>query len=209
MRRKLAIAGGVVLLLCGVVFVGEKLPSFGARSAGKRLERIEASPLFKRGKAQNLIETSLGINTKMFGAMRRYMRGGQEPKVQLPVNKPTFARDLSTAFTMTWMGHSSVLVEVEGVRILTDPVFSKRASPVQWAGPARFHPPPLTVSELPELDAVIISHDHYDHLDMGTVAQLRELGVPFVVPLGVGAHLEKWGVPADQVKELEWWQELV
>ena len=82
MRRKLAIGCGVAVLLVSVVLVGEKLPSFGGRSEGSRLERMEASPLFKNGKAQNLIETSLGMNTKMFGAMRRNTRGGQEPKVQ-------------------------------------------------------------------------------------------------------------------------------
>ena len=207
MRRIVTIALVLAAILTGVVLVGERLPVFGARSSGERLERIERSPLFEKGKAQNLIDAPMGLTSDAFGAVRRYMRGGQEPKVQLPVNAPVFSTELSQAFTMTWMGHSSVLIEIEGVRVLTDPVFSKRASPFQWAGPARFHPPPLTVAELPPLDAVLISHDHYDHLDMKTVAELQGLGVSFVVPLGVGAHLEAWDVPKSQIRELEWWEE--
>ncbi len=207
MKRRWFVILGAVALLTVVVLVGEKLPPFGARSQGERLERIESSPLFKKGKAQNLIETPMGMSKNVFGAVRRYMRGGQEPTVALPVNAPTFSTELDQAFTMTWMGHSSVLIEIEGVRVLTDPVFSKRASPFQWAGPARFHPTPVTVAELPPLDAVLISHDHYDHLDMETIAALQERGVPFVVPLGVGAHLEAWGVPLRQIRELEWWEE--
>ena len=106
---------------------------------------------------------------------------------------------------MTWLGHSSVLLEIGGVRVLTDPVFSKRASPFQWMGPARFHETPVPLDELPKLDAVVISHDHYDHLDMGTIAALIDRDIPFLVPLGVGAHLEAWGVPDENIVEMEWW----
>ena len=133
MRRIVTIALVMAAVLTGVVLVGERLPVFGARSSGERLERIERSPLFEKGKAQNLIDTPMGLTSDAFGAVRRYMRGGQEPKVQLPVNAPVFSTELSQAFTMTWMGHSSVLIEIEGVRVLTDPVFSKRASPFHCA----------------------------------------------------------------------------
>ncbi len=204
-RLMMAAMGGVALV--GVALAGERLPPFGARSAGARLDRIDASDHFVDRKAQNLIPTPLGMTGEMFGAMGRYMRGGQNPDIPLPVETPTFSSSLSDAFNMTWLGHSSVLLEIGGHRILTDPVFSKRASPFQWMGPARFHPAPVTVSGLPAIDAVLISHDHYDHLDMGTVSDLLALDVPFIVPLGVGAHLEAWGVPAARIVELEWWQE--
>jgi L-ascorbate metabolism protein UlaG (beta-lactamase superfamily) len=99
-----------------------------------------------------------------------------------------------------------VLVEIDGVRVLTDPVWGERASPMSFAGPKRFHPAPVPVSALPPLDAVIISHDHYDHLDYPTILELARLDVPFITSLGVGAHLEAWGVPAQRIIELDWWE---
>lgn len=109
---------------------------------------------------------------------------------------------------VTWFGHSTSLVEIGGKRILLDPVWSDRASPFSYAGVKRFHRPPLALDELPEIDAVLISHDHYDHLDRGTVVQLAQRPIRWLVPLGVGSHLEFWGVQAHQIVELDWWQEV-
>lgn len=106
----------------------------------------------------------------------------------------------------TWLGHSTVLLEVGGHWVLTDPVFSERVSPSASVGPRRLHPAPLQAADLPELSAVLISHDHYDHLDTASIDALATTGVTFVVPLGVGAHLSAWGVPAHQVVELDWGQ---
>jgi L-ascorbate metabolism protein UlaG (beta-lactamase superfamily) len=103
-----------------------------------------------------------------------------------------------------WLGHSTLLVEIEGVRILVDPVFSERASPSQHYGPKRFHPPPVAIDHLPPLDAVLISHDHYDHLDKPTIEQLAWRGARFVTSLGVGDHLERWGIDPDRIVELDW-----
>lgn len=107
---------------------------------------------------------------------------------------------------ITWLGHSTMLVEIDGARILTDPMFGERASPSSFFGPKRFYEPPMTVDDLPRIDAVVISHDHYDHLDQRTVRQLIAADVPFFVPLGIGSHLEYWGVPEERVHELDWWQ---
>jgi L-ascorbate metabolism protein UlaG (beta-lactamase superfamily) len=108
---------------------------------------------------------------------------------------------------VTWYGHASVLVEVDGARVLTDPVWSRRASPSRWIGPRRLHPVPLPLGSLPQVDAIVISHDHFDHLDMATVEALVGLqGAPFVVPLGVGEHLRRWGVPEPRIVELDWGQ---
>ncbi|MCO1653502.1 MBL fold metallo-hydrolase [Pseudonocardia sp. S2-4] len=105
----------------------------------------------------------------------------------------------------TWFGHSSVLVEVDGHRVLADPMWGERASPSGRIGPRRLHPAPMRLADLPPVDAVVISHDHYDHLDLPTVRTLTRLtGAPFVVPLGVGAHLRRWGVPDSRVVELDW-----
>ncbi|RKH25913.1 hypothetical protein D7Y13_22380 [Corallococcus praedator] len=108
---------------------------------------------------------------------------------------------------VTWLGHSTLLIEVDGARVLTDPIWSERASPSSLVGPVRFHPPVVPLSALPKLDAVVISHDHYDHLDMDTVQALAKTGVRFFVPLGVADHLKAWGVPRAQLVEFDWWSE--
>ncbi|BDT84927.1 hypothetical protein FMUAM8_06910 [Nocardia cyriacigeorgica] len=114
---------------------------------------------------------------------------------------PAQAADLA----VTWYGHATALIEVDGYRILTDPVWSERVSPSPLVGPARLHPVPAPLSELPSVDAVIISHDHYDHLDAATVrALVAGQSAPFVVPVGIGAHLRHWGVPDQRIVELDW-----
>jgi L-ascorbate metabolism protein UlaG (beta-lactamase superfamily) len=105
------------------------------------------------------------------------------------------------------LGHSTVLLKLDGGWWLTDPVFSERASPVSWAGPKRFHAPPLGIDELPPIRCVILSHDHYDHLDRATVQRLAPKVELFVAPLGVGERLVAWGVERAKVRQLDWWQE--
>jgi len=104
------------------------------------------------------------------------------------------------------LGHSTILLKLRGRFWLTDPVFSKRASPVQWAGPARFHAPPIGIDDLPPIAGVILSHNHYDHLDHAAVLQLAGKTGRFVAPLGVGDQLIAWGVDPDKVEQLDWWQ---
>lgn len=105
------------------------------------------------------------------------------------------------------LGHSSILLVLDGELWLIDPVFSKRASPIQWAGPARFHQPPITIEELPAIKGVIISHNHYDHLDEGSIKALIGKTEHFYVPLKVGQQMQSWGVGAEQIQEHDWWQE--
>src|SRR5690606_13807740 len=132
------------------------------------------------------------------------------PEAPLPVvtvDPSTFEAAPASGLRVTWLGHSTVLVEIDGRRVLTDPVFGPRSSPYDFVGPKRWYPPPLALASLPALDAVVISHDHYDHLDMPTIEALAKREVPFVVPLGVGAHLAYWGVPEERIVELDWWGE--
>ncbi len=106
---------------------------------------------------------------------------------------------------VTWFGHATALIEVDGYRVLTDPVWSERVSPSPLVGPARLHPVPVPLSALPPVDVVVISHDHYDHLDRETVrALVASQEAPFVVPIGIGAHLRKWRVPESRIIELDW-----
>ena len=110
------------------------------------------------------------------------------------------------ALRATWLGHSTVLLEIDGRRVLTDPMWAARASPTPFAGLKRFFAPPPPLDQLPKLDAVVLSHDHYDHLDAAAIRFLGQMGVPFFSPLGVGAHLRRWGVPAACITELNWWE---
>ena len=90
---------------------------------------------------------------------------------------------------MTWFGHSSILIEIDGKRVLTDPVWGPSPSPVGWIGPSRWYEPPVALENLPSVDAVLISHDHPDHLDYSTFEVIKDWDTTFFVPLGVGAHL--------------------
>jgi L-ascorbate metabolism protein UlaG (beta-lactamase superfamily) len=111
-----------------------------------------------------------------------------------------------TGLRVTWFGHSSSLVEIDGARILIDPMWGERASPVPRVGPRRWYAPPIALADLPPVDAVVLSHDHYDHLDRGTIAAIRHWPSRFIVPLGLGARLVRWGVAAEQITELDWWE---
>lgn len=104
------------------------------------------------------------------------------------------------------LGHSTLLLKLRGGFWITDPVFAERASPVQWAGPKRFHAPPIALEDLPPLRGVVLSHDHYDHLDRETVERLAGRAEVFLTPLGVGDRLVAWGVPAAKVRQFDWWQ---
>ncbi|MEO7043023.1 MAG: MBL fold metallo-hydrolase [Gemmatimonadaceae bacterium] len=141
---------------------------------------------------------------------RAERRAAQAPTSAFPVTKPTFPapRASTDEILLTWIGHSSFLLQIGSINILLDPVWSNRASPVSFAGPARIIPPSLSFDALPPIDLVIVSHDHYDHLDRSTVRMLRTShpGAKWLAPLGVGAWLRNRGVSV--IAELDWWQNL-
>lgn len=175
------------------------------------MERIRRSPNFADGVFQN----PEGARTRPSGSMiefakgyfRKEERARRSPLGTVPVHATTLA-DLAvppvTGLRVTWLGHSSVLTEIDGRRVLFDPVWGERCSPFAFAGPKRLHPVPLPLASLGPVDAVVISHDHYDHLDLPTIRALAGTDTVFAVPLGVGAHLERWGVPPERIHELDW-----
>jgi len=177
------------------------------RIQGLRKERAHASMQW----GDNSFKNPTGFGPKLDGALPvlgefMFRRGDRTPAGPLPIDRPheTWATPTSSGMRVTWLGHSTVLLELDGRRILTDPVFGKRASPLSFAGPKRFHPVPVELDELPPLDVVLLSHDHYDHLCAWTMARLAKLRVPIVTALGVGGHLERMGVAHDLITELDW-----
>ena len=185
------------------------MPSF----SGLRLERAKASRQFRDGKFHNTVAVAPGLKKgeSMLPVVGEFLFGGakRRPSAPLPVESPleVWQRPTSTGLRMSWLGHSTVLVEVDGHRFLTDPVFGGRVSPVSWAGGSkRFHPTPASIAQLPKLDAVLLSHDHYDHLCRESIETLAKLGVPVVTSLGVGARLERMGVRT--IHELDWWEDV-
>ncbi len=166
------------------------------------------SPNYQDGVFVNLEPASPMSLTRQeqFVLVREVIGGssGQLPSEPVPLVTPDpslAAGDLA----VTWYGHSSAVIEIDGYRVLADPVWSDRCSPSRTIGPRRLHPVPAPLEALPAIDAVIISHDHYDHLDIDTIKQLaRTQRAKFFVPLGIGAHLRAWHIPADRIVELDW-----
>ncbi|HEY5924161.1 MAG TPA: MBL fold metallo-hydrolase [Kofleriaceae bacterium] len=184
---------------------GERLERM--RVAGERLERVRASKQFHDGRFRNPARGFPVTRSNSLALTREFMFGGsrRRPPAALPIESPldTWARRVESDLRITWLGHSTMLIESGALRILTDPVFGDRVSPVTFAGPKRFHPVPATIAQLPPLDAILVSHDHLDHLCKPSIVELAKLRVPVITSLGVGAHLEKYGV--ETIIELDWW----
>lgn len=210
MKRLRKILAGLAVL-CVVVAIATcfvfQLPAFGGRFDGARRDRMERSPQFIDGRFENTPRQNTDLS--LLENYRLYAKGQvREPQFVIPViplRAAALRSPASRELRAIWFGHASVLLELDGVRILTDPVFSRVVSPLPL-GPKRFHPTPIALEELVGIDAVLISHDHYDHLDMNTVRHLAPQGTQFFVPLGIGAHLERWNVPAAQIHEMDWWE---
>jgi L-ascorbate metabolism protein UlaG (beta-lactamase superfamily) len=208
--RRAATVTAVTALAGGVSWVARAawgLPTALGASQRRLRPTVVGSAQFTDGKFHNTMPTpALAPANARDGLLRQWheerhkgLPGGPIPLVFPEI--PEQAGELA----VTWFGHSSALLEVDGRRVLVDPVWGHRVSPSPLLGPTRLHPAPVPVESLPPVDAVLISHDHYDHLDLPTVrALLREQSAPFVVPLGIGEHLRRWGVPEDRIVELDW-----
>ena len=172
-----------------------------------------ASPRFDGRVFRNTHPVATGLKPGVERpTMREFLCPDEQrvPSAPLPLVDPVpfWSRRPASGLRVTWLGHSTLLIEIDGVRILTDPVWSDRASPLSFAGPKRFHPPPAPLAALPPLDAVILSHDHYDHLDSATIRKLARArpATPFITSLAVGVRLESWGIPPKRITELDWWE---
>ena len=164
-------------------------------------------------KFMNPVPTTVGDGFMMLKVLGLYLTNKEErtpKKVLGPFQTdPKFYRSVpDSGLRVTWMGHSTTLIEIDGMRVLVDPVWDERAAPVTWAGPKRFFVAPLRLVDLPRIDVVLISHDHYDHLGAETIKALSGSeavrGAQFVTSLGVGAILERLGVSRDRITEMDW-----
>lgn len=196
-----------VLVLTTILFM-RQMP-FGKKPSGQRLARIRKSPQYKEGSFQNQSYTpSFTGGATFFSVLKDFFFGKHERK-QPDIALPAIKRDLTIAPSgkaeLTWFGHSSYLLQINNKNILVDPVFSERTSPVQYAGTKAFTGSNVYApDDMPDIDIMVITHDHYDHLDFETIRKIKERVGMFVTSLGVGSHLEYWGVPADKIKELDW-----
>jgi L-ascorbate metabolism protein UlaG (beta-lactamase superfamily) len=177
---------------------------------GLRKERVLASPQFAEGRFRNPSGKGPGLNGSSWPVVLEYFTGSKrrKPQAPLPLTSPleAWTRPVSQSrLRITWLGHSTLYIECDGVRLLTDPVFGERASPVSFAGAKRFHGVPARLEQLPPIDAVLLSHDHFDHLCRPTMQALAKMDMPIITSLGVGAHIESCGVNPKRIVELDWW----
>lgn len=198
----------------GVIFMTTS--TFGTIPEGERLEKIEQSRQYNR-EAQSFempgsipdpaAQTDMGFKSIWDFFFKKGNRAPAQPLHAVVPDMDDFCSS-STAAKIIWFGHSSLLVRLSGKNILIDPVFSSKASPVPFTV-KRFQKPPLPLSGLPPIDVILISHDHYDHLDKKTIQFFKSESTRFVVPLGVGSHLKKWGISNEKITELDWWKKTV
>jgi len=163
----------------------------------------------KGGKYINIVPTDAAGLGKFLPILKAYATNKEEniPKKQLgpfTTDASVYQTPPTGGLRITWIGHSSLLIEIDGKRILTDPVWSDRVSFSQWMGPKRFFRAPLPLEQLPPLDAVIVSHDHYDHLDKATIRFFADKEIPFYTSMGVGRYLEKFGIVKNFINEMDW-----
>ncbi len=188
--------------ISSVAFALNFHPAFGGSFGPKHGERMSRSDSWNGSKFVNpqpiWQDTFGGLSRQLGSVADASPATGYRPSASAPIGQ-------SSDLAITWLGHSSLIIEARAVRILIDPVWSDRVSPFSWIGPRRYFPVGKELRPT-DVDLVLISHDHYDHLDRGTIERLAQGNAVFVVPLGVGTHLGRWGIPGGRIRELDWWE---
>lgn len=217
LRSIMIVIGIIGILIIAVLLTLRCSPQFGGTISVKGKKEYSNSTNFKDGKFINRNEVDVAVKITFAGFIKNLPLLFESkdtttiPSADLPKEdiKLSYLNIKNGETRLFWFGHSSILLQIEDKNILFDPVFSQRASPFSWTGPKRFSSSlPITVNKLPEIDAVIISHDHYDHLDYNTINEIKDKVKMFYTPLGVGVHLKRWGIETKRIVELDWWQEV-
>jgi L-ascorbate metabolism protein UlaG (beta-lactamase superfamily) len=209
------IIGGILLLIliAGALFMNLS-PAFGGKPSDAEIDKYEKSGLYGKGKFRNQIPTSLDMGLgELTSTIIDFMKGAPDrrPAVDIPVKKLdslSIINHSGNSARITWFGHSTLLLEMDGSNILIDPVFSNSPGPHPWLGTSRYSSQlPIEIEQLPKIDAVLISHDHYDHLDYESILKLKDKAAAFYVPLAVAPHLKEWGVDESKITEMSWGEE--
>ncbi|MBP2001985.1 L-ascorbate metabolism protein UlaG (beta-lactamase superfamily) [Paenibacillus shirakamiensis] len=206
----------VVILWVAVLIFLKIYPPLGGRPTPDQMRRIVSSPEYNNGKFHNTLPTTMNMGLKAnLSILMDFVKGnpfgkpnGKLDVVSYDIAPAVQADSASTGARVTWFGHSALLVELDGKRILLDPMLGTSPSPFPFIGGKRYSSHlPIEAEDLPTIDVVLLSHDHYDHLDYGTIIKIKDKVARFIVPLGVSAHLIRWGVHPDRVEEHDWWEE--
>ncbi|SNR52467.1 MBL fold metallo-hydrolase [Lutibacter flavus] len=201
----------VVITLVGVAFVNVS-PQFGSDAKDVSLERIRKSPNFLNGAFKNSEKTIQNTGFKWSTIPKFFTDGNNKtPSVELPMEKlsKSYFENEPKQPRITWFGHSAAFVEMEGMNIFIDPMLGDVPAPHPLLGSKRFQKElPISIDSLPKIDVVLISHDHYDHLDYGSVVKLKDKVGQFYVPLGIKAHLTSWGIDTTKIIEFDWWESI-
>src|SRR6267154_333498 len=199
------------LVLATLVFLQQ--PQFGKTPSGERLARIQKSPHYRNGKFQNTNPTpDLSEGVSYYTVMKEFLfekSKRSEPPERLPSKKTDLLKLRPDSNVLVWFGHSSYFIQIDGKKILVDPVFSGSASPIKFTTPSYPGSDVYTPDDIPEIDYLFISHDHWDHLDFDTLVKLRPRIKKVITGLGVGAHLEYWGYNKDIIVEKDWNEEVI
>lgn len=213
-KMLIAILSLIGILLIVYFLIMNFYPTFGGDVSKERQKQYETSEQFNNGKFKNKINApknlsfgeTLKLAYKFFTSKVKNGRPSRDVKVQ-KADADEIA-DYKSKTRLIWYGHSAFLLQIDGKNLLLDPMFGEVAAPHPWLGDKRFNKElPLEIEKLPQIDAIIFSHDHYDHLDYDSVMKLKGKTKHFFVPLGVGVHLEVWGIPKENITEMDWWQE--
>ena len=204
----------LILLCIGIALFINLAPTFGGNPTKEQKEYYKQVDNYVNGKFVNEIPTSLKMNlSEQMSMMKEFFAGakGRNPDGAIPASKVDWDKIKSEKDSLIWLGHSTFLLSIDNKKILLDPMFSPVASPVSFVGSKRYKYSEdmiQIIDEMPTIDAVFISHDHYDHLDYQSITKLQSKVEHFFVPLGVSAHLIRWGVPKEKITELNWWDEM-
>ncbi|WP_256867518.1 MBL fold metallo-hydrolase [Winogradskyella forsetii] len=211
----------IALILIGVLIIAyfaftNFYPSFGGDDSKEQQLTYQKSEQFKNGKFNNINpvpkDLSFSETVKLMYTFFTTKVPNGRPNKDLKAHKidATNIAEYEGKARLFWFGHSSFLLQIDKKTILIDPMFGQVAAPHPWLGANRFNKEfPIEIEKLPKIDAVIFSHDHYDHLEYESVLKIKDKTSQFFVPLGLGSHLEAWDVPKDKINELDWWQDIM
>lgn len=206
------ILGIIALVLLGGTLFLYLSPEFGGTIKDTHKQVYAKSPQWQEDKFVNAIPTTMDIGLKeMPGLIVKQFKSDpkRQPSKDIPVLKidsVDIAQRADSITQLTWFGHSAFLLEIKGKKILIDPMFGPTPAPHPTLGKKRYSSElPIQIEKLPKIDAILLSHDHYDHLDYGSIMKLKDKTREFFVPLGVGRHLESWGIEKERIHESDWW----